>query len=450
MLAVLRRRHAQLRAPHRQRDGARRRSPSRSSAAPRSPDNQRYTTDAPIVIDPNVPPKAEDGSQPPNAIYIGGNYIGRSLNKGTAFTRISPLDTTPADSDRSDRRAAGTDPAERDRHRALHEPVRRGHDDRAREVRDPVPFAQTIYVGPIRAACGRRRTRARPGRGCRPAGALGEHDHRRPRRRQPRLRRVLGLPPGLRRRQRLRDQRRRRDLANISQNMPNGPVEMIEYDAAHTCSSRPPTSASSTTRTATAPGTRSASACPKVPVLDVKLSGDGKYLFVATFGRSNFELPLFTTRRPTAAAARPARCRRRWPDVGPAAFGAFTPGVAKDTGQRPPTSISTAGDATLSVSRPGHMTNGAFTLAEPLRVAFSKASWTAPVSNDPVDDHVQAAHQGATTRCARALLQDPDVHAFHHEPVMEPRPRRLRGVWQDPHPLLPGARRLRPRGRQWQ
>ena len=58
---------------------------------------QRYTTDAPIVIDPNVPPKAEDGSQPPNAIYIGGNYIGRSLNKGTAFTRISPLDTTPTD-----------------------------------------------------------------------------------------------------------------------------------------------------------------------------------------------------------------------------------------------------------------------------------------------------------------------------------------------------------------
>ena len=30
------------------------------------------------------------------------------------------------------------------------------------------------------------------------------------------------------------------------------------------------------------------------------------------------------------------------------------------------------------------MTNGAFSLAEPLRVEFSKAAWTAPVSNDTV------------------------------------------------------------------
>ena len=46
--------------------------------------------------------------------------------------------------------------------------------------------------------------------------------------------------------------------------------------------------------------------------------------------------------------------------------------------------ISTAGDAALSVSDPGHLANGSFTLAEPLRVSFSKASWTAPVSNDRV------------------------------------------------------------------
>jgi hypothetical protein len=46
--------------------------------------------------------------------------------------------------------------------------------------------------------------------------------------------------------------------------------------------------------------------------------------------------------------------------------------------------ITTAGDAALSVSDPGHLANGAFTLAEPLQVELSKASWTAPVSNDPV------------------------------------------------------------------
>src|SRR5262249_26247274 len=61
------------------------------------PAGQRFTTDAPLVIDPNVPPLAADGTQPPNAIYVGGNYIGRSLNRGTAFDTISPVDATPTD-----------------------------------------------------------------------------------------------------------------------------------------------------------------------------------------------------------------------------------------------------------------------------------------------------------------------------------------------------------------
>jgi hypothetical protein len=72
--------------------------------------------------------------------------------------------------------------------------------------------------------------------------------------------------------------------------------------------------------------------------------------------------------------------------LGPAAtFGAFTPGVEKEyTANTSATVLSTAGDAALSVSDPGHMTNGAFSLPEALRVEFSKASWSAPVSNDPV------------------------------------------------------------------
>ncbi|MDA0185075.1 amidase family protein [Solirubrobacter phytolaccae] len=70
----------------------------------------------------------------------------------------------------------------------------------------------------------------------------------------------------------------------------------------------------------------------------------------------------------------------------PATFGAFTPGVEKDyAATSKATVISTAGDAALTVSEPGHLANGSFTLAEPLRVSFSKASWTAPVSNDIVD-----------------------------------------------------------------
>jgi amidase len=69
----------------------------------------------------------------------------------------------------------------------------------------------------------------------------------------------------------------------------------------------------------------------------------------------------------------------------PASFGAFTPGVDREyTAATSANVISTAGDAALTVSEPGHLTNGAFSLAEPLRVELSKASWTAPVSNDTV------------------------------------------------------------------
>ena len=48
------------------------------------------------------------------------------------------------------------------------------------------------------------------------------------------------------------------------------------------------------------------------------------------------------------------------------------------------TVVSTAGDASLTVSDPGHLMNGTFSLPSPLQVAFSKSAWTAPVSNDNV------------------------------------------------------------------
>ena len=72
--------------------------------------------------------------------------------------------------------------------------------------------------------------------------------------------------------------------------------------------------------------------------------------------------------------------------LGPAAsFGAFTPGVARDyEATTTATVVSTAGEATLSHSEPGHLRNGAFALAQPLQVALSKSSWTAPVSSEAV------------------------------------------------------------------
>jgi hypothetical protein len=69
----------------------------------------------------------------------------------------------------------------------------------------------------------------------------------------------------------------------------------------------------------------------------------------------------------------------------PASFGALTAGITKDyTAQTSANVISTAGDAALTYSDPGHLTNGSFSLPTPLVVELSKSAWTAPVSNDPV------------------------------------------------------------------
>jgi X-Pro dipeptidyl-peptidase len=70
----------------------------------------------------------------------------------------------------------------------------------------------------------------------------------------------------------------------------------------------------------------------------------------------------------------------------PAMFPAFVPGIERTyEAETTANVISTAADATLTVSEPGHLANGAFSLPEPLQVAFSKSSWDGPVSNDSVD-----------------------------------------------------------------
>jgi X-Pro dipeptidyl-peptidase len=71
--------------------------------------------------------------------------------------------------------------------------------------------------------------------------------------------------------------------------------------------------------------------------------------------------------------------------TGPASFGPFTPGIDHDyTAETSAGVVSSAADATLSVSDPGHLTNGAFTLPSPLQVTFAPASWAGPVSNATV------------------------------------------------------------------
>jgi hypothetical protein len=93
---------------------------------------------------------------------------------------------------------------------------------------------------------------------------------------------------------------------------------------------------------------------------------------------------------------------------GAATFGAFQPGVERTYETTTSANVvSTAGDAALSVSEPGRLVNGSFTLAEPLQVAFSKATWTAPVSNDPVTitfrQHIAADQPLRTGTYSRAV-----------------------------------------------
>ncbi len=74
----------------------------------------------------------------------------------------------------------------------------------------------------------------------------------------------------------------------------------------------------------------------------------------------------------------------------PASFGAFTPGVGREyTASTTATVISSAGDATLTVSDPstvatGRLVNGAFSLAAPLQGLGVVKTYAAPVSNDVV------------------------------------------------------------------
>jgi hypothetical protein len=72
----------------------------------------------------------------------------------------------------------------------------------------------------------------------------------------------------------------------------------------------------------------------------------------------------------------------------PASFGAFTPGVAREyIASSQATVISTAGDATLSVSdtgpNPGHLVNGAFSLPQPLQAQAGTGAF-APIGASPL------------------------------------------------------------------
>lgn len=373
------------------------------------PAGQRYTTDAPLVIDPNVPPAGQDGVVPPNAIYVGGNYIGRSLDRGTSFSTISPIDTTPADP---------TDPTD-----ALPGAIPQDEIDiglytnlygavtalAPAKSPTPVPYAQVIYAGTDTGLVWKTED----------AGATWK--------------RMQGLPTrwvnsiiadpdnpnhayiafsGFRQGDDAANVYETTDggttWVNVSHNMPNGPVEMLEYDPKGDVLFAATDVGVFDRKDGDSYWYKVSVGLPNVPMMDLKLSGDGKELIVATFGRSQFKLPLSTdaTDGGGAGGSVPATLGLTLGQA--ASFGAFQAGVARTYSASTTASVtSSAGDATLSVTdpsmnAPGRLVNGTFSLAAPVQAkatspagagtAFGPVSanpltllsYTNPVSNDQV------------------------------------------------------------------
>jgi hypothetical protein len=346
----------------------------------------RYTTDAPIVTDPNVPPKNADGSQPPNALYVGGAMIGRSLDRGTSMTPISPQPLPQSNYTDPDPSLPGHVPANEvdiGLYTNLYGAVTALAPAKSAT---PVPYAQVIYAGTDTGKVWKTSD----------AGATWVQMQGLPTRW---VNSVIADPDdadhayiafsGFREGDDAANVWETRNggagWQNISANLPNGPIEMLEYDAKNNVLFAATDVGVFDHKDGDGAWYKISVGLPNVPVLDVKLAADGKSLYAATFGRSVWQLPLSVdaTDGGGVGGSVPATLALA---VGPAAsFGAFQPGVEKTyEASTSANVISTAGDAALSVSDPCCLANGSFTLPEPLQVSFSKSAWTAPVSNDPV------------------------------------------------------------------
>ena len=79
--------------------------------------------------------------------------------------------------------------------------------------------------------------------------------------------------------------------------------------------------------------------------------------------------------------------------------------------------ISTAGDAALSVSDPGHLRNGTFELPQPLRVEIAPSAWSGPVSNASSAITFRQRINANDAAADRDVLEDADVHVVDDDAV---------------------------------
>ena len=84
--------------------------------------------------------------------------------------------------------------------------------------------------------------------------------------------------------------------------------------------------------------------------------------------------------------------------------------------------ISTAGDAALSVDRPGPPDERGVLVAAAAAGGFSESAWTAPVSNDAVTITFKQAIEANDALRTGSVRQDADVHVVDHVSLMDDAP----------------------------
>ncbi len=355
------------------------------------------------MTDPNVPPVNADGTQPPNALYVAGAIVGRSLNRGTSFSEISPRPLPQANYTDPDPSLPGHVPASEvdiGLYTNLYGAVTALAPAKSAT---PVPYAQVIYAGTDTGKVWKTSD----------AGANWVQMQGLPTRW---VNSVIADPDNADHAYVAFSGFREGDDAanvwettdggatwlNISSNLPNGPIEMLEYDPKGNVLFAATDVGVFDHKDGDTSWYTVSVGLPQVPVLDVKLSQDGKSLYAATFGRSVWELPLSVDATDGGGVGGSVPATLSLTLGAPGSFGAFQPGVPRDyTTSTTATVISTAGDAALSVqdpssTAPGHLVNGAFSLPQALQAgvggtfaplsaaALVVKTWTAPTANEPV------------------------------------------------------------------
>ena len=249
------------------------------------PSGMRWTTDTPIALDPTNPA----------VVYVGGTVLGRSTNRGSSFTVISPPDPNSL--------PGSVPPDENDLG-----PFYRNEYATISAIAPAKTAPNTIYVGTDTGRVWKTTDLGTSwtqltGLPTRWVNAIvvdpTDENH------------VFAAFSGY----------REGDFAanvwasddggatwtNISANLPNAPVEMLTYDQPHNLLFASTDFGVFFLTSTSTTWARLGTGLPDSPVFDTKLSGDGETIYAATFGRSVWKIP---APQPTAVVVTSLQAKR--------------------------------------------------------------------------------------------------------------------------------------------